>query len=183
KRSVTKESRRNLSLFCGSGGLAGKHKRRHPGTDFGRDFETDSKKGIVPDALGNKIICPFSDFMLHNIGTGDDIVQTQHAQRPARGASQFLREIEQSPEIQQLRQQLTPQQQEQSQPPRAAVADRCDWKQHLLDVQKFDETGARVLDQRTANEIRTAPLWGLRVIVSRATDSRSRRRKRERALA
>jgi hypothetical protein len=120
----------------------------------------------------------FSDFMLHNIGTGDGIVQTQHAQRPARGVS-----IEQSPEIQQLRQQLTPQQQGQSQPPRAAVADRCDWKQHLLDVQKFDETGARVLDQRTANEIRTAPLWGLRVIVSRATDSRSRRRKRERALA
>jgi CxxC motif-containing protein (DUF1111 family) len=134
-----------------------------PGTDFGRDFETDSKKGIVPDALGNKIICPFSDFMLHNIGTGDGIVQTQHAQRPARGAGQFLREIEQSPEIQQLRQQLTPQQEGQSQPPRAAVADRCDWKQHLLDVQKFDETGARVLDQRTANEIRTAPLWGLRV--------------------
>jgi hypothetical protein len=64
----------------------------------------------------------FSDFMLHNIGTGDGIVQTQHAQRPARGASQFLREIEQSPEIQQLRQQLTPQQQGQSQPPRLETA-------------------------------------------------------------
>ena len=28
---------------------------------------------IVPDALGNKIIHPFSDFLLHNIGTGDGI--------------------------------------------------------------------------------------------------------------
>jgi CxxC motif-containing protein (DUF1111 family) len=29
----------------------------------------------VPEALGNKIIHPFSDFALHNIGTGDGIVQ------------------------------------------------------------------------------------------------------------
>jgi CxxC motif-containing protein (DUF1111 family) len=29
----------------------------------------------VPDALGNKIIHPYSDFLLHNIGTGDSIVQ------------------------------------------------------------------------------------------------------------
>ena len=30
---------------------------------------------IVPDALGNKVIHPFSDFLLHNLGTGDGIVQ------------------------------------------------------------------------------------------------------------
>ena len=30
----------------------------------------------VPDALGNKIIHPFSDYLLHDIGTGDGIVQT-----------------------------------------------------------------------------------------------------------
>ncbi|MBV8513914.1 MAG: hypothetical protein JO260_01315 [Acidobacteria bacterium] len=29
----------------------------------------------VPDALGNKIFHPFSDFLLHDIGTGDGIVQ------------------------------------------------------------------------------------------------------------
>jgi CxxC motif-containing protein (DUF1111 family) len=29
----------------------------------------------VPPALGNRIIHPFSDFLLHNIGTGDGIVQ------------------------------------------------------------------------------------------------------------
>ena len=30
---------------------------------------------FVPEALGNKIIHPFSDFLLHDIGTGDGIVQ------------------------------------------------------------------------------------------------------------
>jgi CxxC motif-containing protein (DUF1111 family) len=30
---------------------------------------------VVPGALGNKIIHPFSDFALHNVGTGDGIVQ------------------------------------------------------------------------------------------------------------
>jgi len=29
----------------------------------------------VPDALGNKIIHPYGDFLLHDIGTGDGIVQ------------------------------------------------------------------------------------------------------------
>jgi len=29
----------------------------------------------VPDALGNKIIPPYSDFLLHDIETGDGIVQ------------------------------------------------------------------------------------------------------------
>jgi len=31
---------------------------------------------VVPAALGNKIIHPFSDFLLHDIGTGDGIVET-----------------------------------------------------------------------------------------------------------
>ena len=30
---------------------------------------------MVPEALGSKIIHPFSDFMLHDVGTGDGIVQ------------------------------------------------------------------------------------------------------------
>jgi len=29
----------------------------------------------VPAALGNKTIHPFSDFLLHHVGTGDGIVQ------------------------------------------------------------------------------------------------------------
>jgi CxxC motif-containing protein (DUF1111 family) len=32
-------------------------------------------KFTVPDALGNKIIHPFGDFLLHDVGTGDGIVQ------------------------------------------------------------------------------------------------------------
>jgi CxxC motif-containing protein (DUF1111 family) len=43
---------------------------------------------IIPDALGSKIIHPFSDFLLHDVGTGDGIVQggpqdTQHKLRTA----------------------------------------------------------------------------------------------------
>jgi CxxC motif-containing protein (DUF1111 family) len=33
-------------------------------------------KFVVPDALGNKIIHPFSDFLLHDVGTAGGIVQT-----------------------------------------------------------------------------------------------------------
>jgi CxxC motif-containing protein (DUF1111 family) len=35
----------------------------------------DGGQFIVPDALGDKIIHPFGDFLLHDIGTGDGIVQ------------------------------------------------------------------------------------------------------------
>jgi CxxC motif-containing protein (DUF1111 family) len=38
---------------------------------------------VVPDALGNKVIHPFSDFLLHDIGTGDGIVQTAGLQETA----------------------------------------------------------------------------------------------------
>jgi CxxC motif-containing protein (DUF1111 family) len=38
---------------------------------------------VVPDALGNKIIHPFSDFLLHDVGTGDGIVQTAGLQETA----------------------------------------------------------------------------------------------------
>jgi len=31
-------------------------------------------KFTVPDALGNKTLYPYSDFLLHNVGTGDGIV-------------------------------------------------------------------------------------------------------------
>src|SRR5258707_1200216 len=40
-----------------------------PGTVINRGAFT------VPDALGNKSIHPFGDFLLHNVGTGDGIVQ------------------------------------------------------------------------------------------------------------
>ena len=40
-----------------------------PGTVINRGAFT------VPDALGNRLIHPFGDFLLHNVGTGDGIVQ------------------------------------------------------------------------------------------------------------
>jgi CxxC motif-containing protein (DUF1111 family) len=123
---------------------------------------TDFNDGKVPDALGNKIICPFSDFMLHNIGTKDGIVQTQHAQRAPLGAAQLLQFGIKSQLLQELATELA----------------TCD----TLDVVAEVATGnvesvrpaertlgsaasitARTLDQSTANMSRTAPLWGLRV--------------------
>src|SRR5205085_2112639 len=44
---------------------------------------------LVPNALANKRIHPFSDFMLHDIGTGDGIVQTQFAQRAPQGMTRY----------------------------------------------------------------------------------------------
>lgn len=38
---------------------------------------------VVPDALGNKIIHPFSDFLLHDLGTAGGIVQTPQFQDTA----------------------------------------------------------------------------------------------------
>jgi CxxC motif-containing protein (DUF1111 family) len=32
----------------------------------------------IPEALGNKTIRPYSDFLLHDVGTGDGIVETNH---------------------------------------------------------------------------------------------------------
>jgi CxxC motif-containing protein (DUF1111 family) len=57
----------------------------------------------IPEALGNKIIHPFSDFLLHDVGTGDGIVQggpqdTQHKLRtPAlwgvRAKTRFMHDL------------------------------------------------------------------------------------------
>jgi CxxC motif-containing protein (DUF1111 family) len=43
----------------------------------------DGGKLVVPEALGNKVIHPFSDFLLHDIQTGDGIVQTAGFQETA----------------------------------------------------------------------------------------------------
>ena len=37
----------------------------------------------VPEALGNKVIHPFGDYLLHDVGTGDGIVQTKGLQETA----------------------------------------------------------------------------------------------------
>jgi CxxC motif-containing protein (DUF1111 family) len=46
-----------------------------PGTLLNFNIFGPQSVNIVSDALGNKIIHPYSDFLLHDIGTGDGIVQ------------------------------------------------------------------------------------------------------------
>jgi CxxC motif-containing protein (DUF1111 family) len=100
-----------------------------------------SDLGTVPQPLGNKIIHPFSDFMLHDVGTGDGIAQTQHAQRPPHG----IERLKKAPDENLKREDIT----------RVQARPRPGSRRALK-----DEPG---LDQRTVNLIRTAPLWGLRV--------------------
>ncbi len=71
-RANTTDARDGSGIF-NSAGCAGCHVRdivtAPPGTSInGGAFQ-------VTNALGNKIIHPFSDFLLHDIGTGDGIVQ------------------------------------------------------------------------------------------------------------
>jgi CxxC motif-containing protein (DUF1111 family) len=105
------------------------------------DKKSGSDQGTVPAALGNKIIHPYSDFLLHDIGTGDGIAQTQHADLPPGGIENLQK-----------------------------IPDEVRLREGLLRVGAYSEQGARRvlevepgLDQRTVNLIRTAPLWGLRV--------------------
>jgi CxxC motif-containing protein (DUF1111 family) len=43
---------------------------------------TDLGDTTLSPAIAGRSFNPYSDFMLHDVGTGDGIVQTQHAQRP-----------------------------------------------------------------------------------------------------
>lgn len=45
--------------------------------------QINGKTFTIPPALGNKTIHPYSDFLLHDIGTGDGIVQTAGLQETA----------------------------------------------------------------------------------------------------
>jgi CxxC motif-containing protein (DUF1111 family) len=100
--------------------------------------QVGSDMATVPAALGNKNFHPYSDFLLHDIGTGDGIAQTQHANLPPRGFES-----------------------------REKIPDELRKREGILRVQAKPERGKqRVLsglEQRTANKMRTAPLWGLRV--------------------
>jgi CxxC motif-containing protein (DUF1111 family) len=104
----------------------------------------DGKRGSdmekVPAALGGKTIHPYSDFLLHDVGTGDGIAQTQHADLPARGQ----RNAQKIPDALRKREEIG----------RVDVSSENDKTRTLK-----PDSG---VDQRTANKLRTAPLWGLR---------------------
>jgi CxxC motif-containing protein (DUF1111 family) len=82
---ATKVPPRDTALATSSDGLAGASLFHSVGCDFCHVSSiTTAPTGtavaagafIVPDSLGNKIIHPYSDFLLHDVGTGDGIVQT-----------------------------------------------------------------------------------------------------------
>jgi CxxC motif-containing protein (DUF1111 family) len=58
-----------LSTIKAAGFLVGNFTVTYLGTVI------DGGMFTVPEALGNKIIHPFNDYLLHDIGTGDGIVQ------------------------------------------------------------------------------------------------------------
>ena len=70
--AATSDSRRGESLFA-SAGCAGCHTPTIVTAPTGTSINGGTF--TVPAALGNKLIHPFSDFLLHDIGTGDGIVQ------------------------------------------------------------------------------------------------------------
>jgi CxxC motif-containing protein (DUF1111 family) len=113
----------------------------------GSDMDT------VPKALANKTIHPYSDFLLHDIGTGDGIVQTFHSNYPPSGYESRerlpaeVREIESRPRIEESR-------------------DKDG--RRVLQV-----TGPNPRDEVAANKMRTAPLWGLRSRPQLMHDGRS----------
>jgi CxxC motif-containing protein (DUF1111 family) len=122
------------------------HTTPPPGTPIlalrdGRGPIPGSDMRVVPAALGSKVIHPYSDFMLHDVGTGDGIAQTQHAQRPPRGIEHLVK-----------------------------IRDELMASEGIARVGARPHAGGRRalvpdvpgLDQRTVNMIRTAPLWGLR---------------------
>ena len=99
-----------------------------------------SDLNTVPDALGNKMFHPFSDFLLHDVGTGDGIAQTQHADVPGRGQGALEK-----------------------------IPEKTRTNRGIGRVNGGTKKGDRRIlkptegvDQRTANKVRTAPLWGLR---------------------
>ena len=49
------------------------------------ELKPGQRHGDRAGGPGNKVIHPYSDFLLHDVGTGDGIAQTQHAQKPPRG--------------------------------------------------------------------------------------------------
>ena len=104
----------------------------------------DGKRGsdmpTVPEALGGKVIHPYSDFLLHDVGTGDGVAQTQHADVPAKGQ----RNVQKIPEKYRTDEGIG----------RVDAGAETDGKRVLKPEQG--------VDQRTSNKIRTAPLWGLR---------------------
>lgn len=107
--------------------------------------------GLHPEALENKTIHPYSDFLLHNVGTGDGIAVAL-VEHFGRGPVQRrMRELEPS------RAAETKERQE------GKAEDECSesYQAAVLEGEKHLDLLRDTLCAR--NKIRTAPLWGLRL--------------------
>jgi CxxC motif-containing protein (DUF1111 family) len=102
--------------------------------------------GLHPDALENKSIHPYSDFLLHDVGTGDGIpiALVEHFGRER--VEKRMRELETSRTQQ-----------------KGKAEDECSesYQTAVLEGEKHPDLLRDTLCAR--NKLRTAPLWGLRL--------------------
>ena len=107
--------------------------------------------GLHPDALENRTIHPYSDFLLHNVGTGDGIPIALIEHFGRRRVEKRMRELEgaRAGEAQQHR--------------KGKPEDECSesYQTAVLEGEKHPDLLRDTICAR--NKIRTAPLWGLRV--------------------
>jgi CxxC motif-containing protein (DUF1111 family) len=106
--------------------------------------------GLHPDALENRTIHPYSDFLLHNVGTGDGIPIALIEHFGRKRVEKRIREMEAS-------------RAETKQPAKGKPEDECSesYQTAVLEGEKHPDLLRDTLCAR--NKIRTAPLWGLRV--------------------
>jgi len=107
--------------------------------------------GLHPDALENRTIHPYSDFLLHNVGTGDGIpiALVEHFGRDR--VEKRMRELEASRSA------------ETSERQKGKGEDECSesYQTAVLEGEKHPDLLRDTLCAR--NKVRTAPLWGLRL--------------------
>jgi len=107
--------------------------------------------GLHPDALENRTIHPYSDFLLHNVGTGDGIPIALVEHFGHERVAKRLHELEAA------RAAAAPQGK------KTATEDECSesFQTAVLEGEKHPDLLRDTLCAR--NKIRTAPLWGLRL--------------------
>jgi len=104
--------------------------------------------GLHPDALENRTIHPYSDFLMHNVGTGDGIPVALIEHFGRERVERRMRELETS---------------KAATPDAGPPEDECSesYQTAVLEGEKHPDLLRDTLCAR--NKIRTAPLWGLRV--------------------
>jgi CxxC motif-containing protein (DUF1111 family) len=107
--------------------------------------------GLHPEALENRMIHPYSDFLMHDVGTGDGIpvALVEHFGRER--IERRMRELEPSRAL------------KKAQRPKGKVEDECSesYQTAMLEGERHPDVLRDTLCAR--NKIRTASLWGLRL--------------------